>query len=345
MTHDFRHGRGAISNPGNRFEPLEIVHDDGEPLDSHTVYLKDSTKNIIATNDSPDIGFSASINPYRGCEHGCTYCYARPTHEYLGFSAGRDFESKIMVKLDAPKLLRDELSKRSWKPQVIAMSGVTDCYQPVERQLKLTRGCLEVLCEFRNPVAIVTKSGLVTRDIDVLSELSRFNAAAVFVSLPTLDHGLSSLMEPRAARPSKRLDALKQLSDAGIPTGVLIAPIIPGLSEHEIPAILERARQAGATAAGHMILRLPLTVKPVFLDWAKFHFPDRYPKILHHIQSIREGKTNNAEFGKRMTGSGPYAEHIHKLFHTFEKRLGYHRGRLDLCTTEFLRNPRELSLF
>src|SRR5262252_8690683 len=230
------HGRGAGSNPPNRFYKRSVVPDPEaadpeEPL-PRTQFLKDSARSIIARNDSPDIPFETSINPYRGCEHGCVYCYARPFHEYLGFSPGIDFETKILVKEDAPKLLREELSSPKWKPQTIAMSGVTDCYQPVERRLKLTRGCLEVLAEFRNPVAIVTKNNLVTRDIDVLTRLAEVNAVAVFISLTTLDTDLRKVMEPRTSPPAARLAAIRALANAGIPVGVLIAPVIPGLTDH-----------------------------------------------------------------------------------------------------------------
>jgi DNA repair photolyase len=242
--------RGAGSNPPNRFEQISLERDaDWDPEEDplpRTQFLRDRSSTIIAYNQSPDVGFEASINAYRGCEHGCIYCYARPFHEYLGFSSGLDFESRIMVKEEAPKLLRQELSSTKWKPKVIAMSGVTDCYQPIERRLKLTRGCLEVLAEFRNPVAIVTKNLLVTRDIDVLSELARHRAVAVLVSLTTLDTKLRNVMEPRTSPPSARLAAIKALSEAGIPAGALLAPVIPGLTDHEIPALVQAAAEAGA---------------------------------------------------------------------------------------------------
>src|SRR5437899_154980 len=247
--------RGAGSNPPNRFEKLRLERDadwdpEQDPL-PRTQFLKDATSRIITYNDSPDVGFEASINPYRGCEHGCIYCYARPFHEYLGFSSGLDFESKIMVKEDAPKLLRHELSSPKWKPQMIAISGVTDCYQPVERKLKLTRGCLEVLAEFRNPVGIVTKNCLITRDTAVLSELAKYQAAQVFISLTTLDPELRKVMEPRTSPPAARLAAIRDLSQAGVPVGVLLAPMIPGLTDHEIPALVAAAAKAGARTAGY----------------------------------------------------------------------------------------------
>src|SRR5262245_42875560 len=257
-------GRGSASNPKNRFEAIERIpelsddHDDtSSPL---TQFFNDTSKSIIAYNDSPDVGFDASINPYRGCEHGCVYCYARPTHEYLGFSAGLDFETKIMVKENAPELLREQLTARKWQPQVLAISGVTDPYQPSERHLKLTRKCLEVLREFRNPVGIVTKNHLVTRDIDILSELARHKAAAVFVSITTLDPDLARRMEPRASTPELRLDAIGMLARAGVPAGVMVAPIVPGLTDHEMPSIIAAAVNCGAQYSGHVVLRLPHAV-------------------------------------------------------------------------------------
>src|SRR5688572_25773449 len=240
-------GRGASWNPQNRFETLEYVVDDEAERDENapkTLYLRDPSRSIIATNDSPDVGFEASINPYRGCEHGCIYCYARPTHEYLGFSAGLDFESRILVKEDAPELLRRELSSSRWKPQVLAISGVTDPYQPVERRLQLTRRCLQVLADFRNPVVIITKNHLVTRDIDLLGELAEHQAARVFLSVTTLDGNVSRVMEPRASHPTRRLAAIEALARAGVSVGALVAPVIPGLTDHELPSIIAAASQA-----------------------------------------------------------------------------------------------------
>ncbi len=246
------HGRGAHDNPANRFELLHYEPDPDAPPDEMpapvTRFYKDKTRSIIASNDSPDIGFDKSINPYRGCEHGCIYCYARPYHEYLGFSAGLDFETKILVKEDAPQLLRKELSSPKWEPQMVAISGVTDAYQPVERRLQITRRCLEVLAEFRNPVGIITKNHLVTRDADLLAELARHDAAIVYVGVTSLDPDLARMMEPRASAPSGRLAAVRELTAAGVPTGILIAPVIPGLNDHEIPAILAAAKEAGAVS-------------------------------------------------------------------------------------------------
>ncbi len=308
-----------------------------DPL-PRTVFLKDTTQTIIAYNDSPDIGFEASINPYRGCEHGCIYCYARPFHEYLGFSSGLDFETKIMVKENAPELLRKELAAKKWKPQVISMSGVTDCYQPVERKLKLTRRCLEVLAEFRNPVGIVTKNLLVTRDIDVLSELARHNAVAVFISLTTLDSELRSILEPRTSPPVARLRTIKQLADAGIPVGVMLAPMIPGLTDSEIPLLLKAASEAGARFAGYVALRLPFSVAPQFEQWLEKHYPDRKEKVLNQIRSLRGGKLYQADWGKRMSGDGIIADQMGKLFDVARRKYGL-TGRPELSTEAFRRPP------
>src|SRR5689334_9415619 len=311
-------GRGTNENPANRFEKMHYERDPDDAPDEGpapaTLLLLDRTRTIIARNDSPDVGFETSVNPYRGCEHGCIYCYARPFHEYLGFSSGLDFESKIMVKEEAPKLLGAELSSPKWQPKVIALSGVTDPYQPVERRLKLTRGCLEVLAEFRNPVVIITKNHLVTRDIDVLSELARHQAASVVVSVTTLDPELARLMEPRTSTPARRLAAIEALSAAGIPTGVNVAPIIPGLTDSEVPAILKAAAKAGASFAGHTIVRLPYAVKDLFEKWLSDHFPARKEKVLHRIRGVRDGALNDPNFGSRMSGKGVYAEQISALF-------------------------------
>src|SRR6266508_6945170 len=282
--------RGAAENPPNRFEKISLERDpDGNDPDEpapQTQFFKDHSDSIINTNDSPDVGFEASVNPYRGCEHGCIYCYARPFHEYLGFSSGLDFETKIMVKEDAPELLRRELSSPKWTPRVIALSGVTDCYQPVERKLKLTRRCLEVLAEFRNPVAIVTKNHLVTRDIDVLQRLAEHKAAAVFISVTTLDAALTPKLEPRASLPAHRLAAIEALRPAGIQVGVLVAPVIPAVTNHEIPNIISAATAAGARFAGYVTLRLPHGVGPLFEKWLDRHFPDRKEKVLAQVRAM-----------------------------------------------------------
>jgi DNA repair photolyase len=320
-------GRGASHNPANRFETLHYERDpDAAPGDEPapaTQFFRDSTRSIVATNDSPDVGFAASINPYRGCEHGCSYCYARPYHEYLGLSAGIDFETKIMVKEDAPRLLRKELASPRWQPQVLGLSGVTDAYQPIERHLLLTRRCLEVLVEFRNPVAIVTKNHLITRDIDLLCGLAEHNAALACISVTTLDETLAGRMEPRATRPRGRLDAIRALSAAGIPVMVLVAPIVPGLTDHEMPAILTAAREAGALHAGYVMLRLPYGLPEIFGQWLADHYPERRERVWSRLHEVRGGQDNDARFGLRMRGEGPIADAIGTLFRLTVKRLGF----------------------
>ena len=333
------HGRGAANNPSNRFEHITLERDaDWNPEEDPaltTQFLRDRSTTLINYNDSPDIGFEASLNPYRGCEHGCIYCYARPTHEYLGFSAGLDFESRIMVKEHAPELLRRELSSPKWKPQVIAMSGVTDCYQPVERRLKLTRRCLEVLAEFRNPVGIVTKNHLVTRDLDLLGELAKHHAVMVFISVTTLDAGFARKLEPRASLPKHRLAAIETLSRAGVPVGVMVAPIIPALTDHEMPAILSAAAQAGAQGAGYVVLRLPHGLGPLFEEWLARHFPDRKEKVLNRVRALRGGRINDPSFGTRMTGEGVFADQLRDLFAMASRKAGLTRSIPSLSTAAF----------
>ncbi len=319
-------GRGAGGNPPNRFEQISVERDaEWNPEEDpapRTQFLRDLSQSIISYNDSPDISWRAGINAYRGCEHGCSYCYARNTHEYLGFSAGLDFETKIMVKENAPELLRRELASPRWKPQMLAMSGVTDCYQPIERRLQLTRKCLAVLAEFRNPVTIITKNHLVTRDIDLLRELATFQAALVHLSVNSLDSLLARKLEPRAASPKMRLAAIEALAEAGIPVGVLVAPVVPGLNDHEIPAVLAAAKSAGAGWAGTEILRLPLTVAPIFQQWLEENFPEKKEKVLNRIRAIRGGKLNDARFGSRMRGEGIFAEQISQMFHVARRKAG-----------------------
>ncbi len=331
--------RGTTANPPNRFEAIQLERDvdwnpEEDPL-PQTMFLKGNTQSIIAYNDSPDIGFETSVNPYRGCEHGCIYCYARPFHEYLGFSSGLDFETRIMVKENAPELLRAELSSKKWKPQVIMMSGVTDCYQPVERKLKLTRRCLQVLAEFRNPVGLITKNALVTRDIDFLSELARHNAASVFISLTTLDPAIRKVMEPRTSPPAARLQAIRALSDAGIPVGVMLAPMVPGLTDSEIPSLIKAAAEAGAKHAGYVALRLPHAVAPMFEQWLAEHFPDRKEKVLNQLRSMRDGKLYQANWGQRMRGEGIIAEQMEKLFDVACRKYGLNESRPQLSTAAF----------
>ncbi len=333
-------GRGASGNPAGRFERLAVVSeridDDDDRPPRETELFRDTSKSILSYNDSPDVRMAVYLNPYRGCEHGCIYCYARPYHEYLGLSAGMDFESRIFVKENAAALLRKELTAKSWTVQGIGFSGVTDPYQPVERKLRLTRACLGVMAEFRNPVGIVTKSHTVTRDIDLLKELAEHRAAQVMLSITTLDDDIAGVMEPRASRPHRRLAAVRALAAAGIPVGVMVAPIIPGLTDHEVPAILKAAAEAGATTAGRIVVRLPHGVKDLFADWLEAHFPDRKDKVLNRIRAMRDGKLNDPNFGSRMSGEGPFAESIHQMFELHRRRLGLTK-RISLSTEAFRR--------
>ena len=324
-------GRGAAANPRNRFERIEIDFAPGESVAERgdappTELFRDQSKTILSRNDSPDLGFEYSLNPYRGCEHGCIYCYARPTHEYLGFSAGLDFESRILVKERAPELLRKALLSPRWKPRVIVLSGVTDPYQPIERKLRITRRCLEVLAEFRNPVAIITKNHLVTRDLDLLLELNRFEACGVYLSITSVSASLSARMEPRASTPRRRFEALRVLSAAGIPCGVMAAPIIPGLNDEQIPAILEAAAEAGASRAGYILVRLPHGLRELFSDWLATQLPDRRDRVLNRLREARDGELNDPRFHHRMKGGGEYAEQIGRLFETVRRRVGLGGG-------------------
>ena len=335
-------GRGTPENPANRFEPLHVEPDPEGELPSPSVptqFFHDTSRSILTENESPDVGFRYSLNPYRGCEHGCIYCYARPSHEYLGFSAGLDFESRILVKKDAPDLLRRALANPRWNPELIALSGNTDPYQPVERRLELTRGCLQVLCEFRNPVGIITKSALVQRDRDLLAALAADDAAQVFVSITSLDPDLSASLEPRAARPEKRLETVAALASAAIPVGVLVAPVIPGLNDHEVPGILERAAAAGAQTASWILLRLPAPVDGLFEDWLRRNHPRRRQKVLGLIRDTRSGRMSDASFGRRMRGQGPYAEHLAALFRTAARRHGLDRRLPPPSVAAFHRPP------
>jgi DNA repair photolyase len=340
-------GRGAADNPANRFERIHYEPDsDADPLEGPapaTQFYRDNARSIIVSNDSPDVGFEVSINPYRGCQHGCAYCYARPTHEYLGLSAGLDFETKIFVKEEAPELLRRELNARSWRPQALGVCGVTDAYQPIERRLRLTRRCLEVLADFRNPAAIVTKSRLVTRDLDVLQRLARYQAAVVCVSVTTLDGALARVLEPQATTPAGRLAAIEELAAAGVPVGVFVAPVIPGLTDHEIPAILEAAAAAGAQFAGYTMLRLPHPVAELFEGWLQRHFPDRKEKVLGRIRAMRDGKLNDSRFGLRMRGEGVLAEAVRNLFALARRKAGITGRALELSAAAF-RRPSETPL-
>lgn len=343
--------RGAAINPSGRFEQLRVEPDPDAPpeerLDPRTQFFRDAAVTLLTHNDSPDVGFETSINLYRGCEHGCSYCFARPFHEYLGYSAGLDFETKIFVKTEAPALLRAELESPKWKPQIIVMSGVTDCYQPAERHFKLTRACLQILAEYRNPVSIITKSALVTRDIAILQELARHRAVQVNFSVTTLDRELSFAMEPRASAPAHRLRAMAELHRAGIPVGVMAAPMIPGLTDHELPAILEAAAEAGAKTAGYVMLRLPHGVKDVFTDWLDRHQPGKKERILDRVRQMRGGKLYDSAWGQRGVGTGEFAENFRKLFAMSSRRLGLSRSEWALSTADFQRpgEAKQLGLF
>jgi DNA repair photolyase len=342
-------GRGSHLNPPNRFggphhvANLEQVEHDADYLASlhnqPTVYLPDHSRTIVTENNSPDIGFRYSINPYRGCQHGCAYCYARPTHEYLGLNAGLDFETKILVKHAAAELFREFLCKKSWRPEPIALSGVTDPYQPAERQFELTRRCLEVAAEARQPISIITKNALIVRDLDLLGGMAIDNLVHVSMSVTTLDADLARTMEPRTSTPAARLQAVTALRGAGVPVRVLAAPVIPGLNDSEIPAILAAAREAGAHAAGYTLLRLPSTVAPVFLEWLERTQPAQRGKIEGRIRSMRAGKLNDPNFGSRMKGTGELAEQISNLFKLFARKHGLDGELPDYDCTRF-RPPR-----
>ncbi len=327
-----RHGSNI--NPDNRFQTIkqtldyEHLDDDdlavlGNAPEVPIEYISDSSQSVVSENQSPDIPFRYSLNPYRGCIHGCSYCYARPTHEYLGFSAGLDFETKIVVKEQAAKLFRDFLAKPSWKPEPVIFSGVTDCYQPAERQFRLTRQCIEVAIECRLPIGIITKNALVLRDLDLLTELAKLKLIHVAISVTTLDAQLARDMEPRTSIPAARLRAVEQLTAAGIPVRLIVAPIIVGLNDSEIPAILKAGREAGAISAGYQLLRLPHTVLPVFEEWLQRTQPLKAEAILNKIRSTRDGKMNDATFGRRHSGQGVFAEQVRGIFDLFTRKYGY----------------------
>ncbi|QDU70882.1 PA0069 family radical SAM protein [Mucisphaera calidilacus] len=352
-------GRGSALNPGNRFEGRE-VEADGETLDAdlaeqtgeamarhgaclggvlkdeggrtlplrvvETEVFEDDTKSILNRVNSPDLNFRWTLNPYRGCEHGCVYCYARPDHEYLGFSSGLDFETKIVAKPRAAALLRASLGRSSWIAEPIALSGDTDCYQPLEAKLRLTRACLEVMAEARQPVSVITKSRLVLRDVDLLSSLNRFGCVHVAVSLTTLDPRLSGLMEPRAASPAHRLETIRVLSEAGLPVAVMTAPVVPGLNDRELPSLLEAAAEAGARSAGYVLLRLPHQIKALFLDWLERDLPRSAQRIESLIRQTRGGRLYDSAFGVRGRGLGPVAEQIGALFAAMARKHGLDRG-------------------
>ncbi len=336
-----RRGRGAVTNPSGRFEPhAKVAFDDGwqslEELPPFKTYVtEERARKIISRNESPDIGFDRSINPYRGCEHGCIYCYARPTHAYQGLSPGLDFESRLFVKPDAPELLVRELSDPSYRPRTIAMGTNTDPYQPIEKKWQVTRRILEVLRDAGHPVGIVTKSALVLRDIDILSEMAKKNLAKVAVSITTLDHKLARAMEPRAATPQRRLATLRALSNAGIPTAVMVAPIIPAINDAEIERILDAAAAAGVQGAGYVTLKMPFEIKDLFREWLREHFPDKEKHVISLVRDLHGGKDYDSTWGQRQTGSGPYAWSIGRRFELACERLGLNKKRSKLTTAHF----------
>jgi DNA repair photolyase len=345
-------GRASSFNPPNRFEALHLEPFPGEwdendaPQKVPTSYYKDTSRSILAKNDSPDLPFTYSINPYRGCEHGCIYCYARPSHEYLGFSAGLDFETKIMVKTDAPELLARALGKKSWQPQMVAFSGNTDCYQPVERQLGITRKCLEVFFAYRNPISLVTKNALVLRDVDILRDMAALNLVHVMVSITSLDPDLIRSMEPRSSSPSRRLETIETLAASGIPVGVNAAPIIPGMTDEELPAILKAASEHGATSASYILVKLPGSVEPLFLEWLERVVPARAGKIINRIRDTRQGKLHDSRFGTRMTGEGEIARTIANLFEIATRKYNLSQEWSDVSITHFRRRtPDQLEIF
>lgn len=352
-THDAtpppRRGRAAAFNTPNRFERLHVLEDaaaleEDDLRQIQTEFLRDDSKSVLSKNDSPDVPFTYSINAYRGCEHGCIYCYARPSHEYLGFSAGLDFETRIVVKENAPRLLEKAFMKRSWEPQVVVVSGNTDPYQPVERKMELTRRCLEVCLKFGNPVGIITKNHLVTRDIDILSRLAEKNLVHVTISITSLRNDVINVMEPRTSRPARRLDAIRKLAEAGIPVGVNAAPLIPGLTDEELVPILEAAAEHGAGSAGYIVVRLPGPVKELFVDWIQREFPNRADKVLRRIRSIRNGELSDPRFGSRMRGDGEWADLLSNVFKMTCRRLDLNR-RTPLSTNHFQRPGEQLGLF
>jgi DNA repair photolyase len=349
-----RRGRGTLSNASGRYEPVaRIAFDDGwQSLDElppfKTEVQADATRKVITRNESPDISFDRSINPYRGCEHGCVYCFARPTHAYLGLSPGLDFETKLFMKPDAPQLLERELSAASYSPRTIAIGTNTDPYQPIEKKYEIMRSILQVLERAGHPVGIVTKSALVTRDIDILSRMAERNLAKVAISVTTLDPTLARTMEPRAAAPARRLEALRQLSEAGIPTTVMVAPVIPAINDADIERILDAASLAGVRGAGYVMLRLPLEVRDLFKEWLMANYPDRFRHVMKLVREMRGGKDYDSTWGKRQTGEGPYAWLVGRRFEAACERLGLNKNKSRLTTEHFqkpMKGTEQLSLF
>jgi len=344
------HGRGTHVQPKNRFETTlverEFDDDSKSPSSPKTLFYSDPSRSVISHNKNPAVGFEISLNPYRGCEHGCSYCFARPTHEYLGFSSGLDFESKILTKENAPHLLRKELSSKKWAPRTLVMSGVTDPYQPIERNLKITRQCLQILVEFKNPVSLITKNQLIVRDLDYLSELANSQAVMVHLSITTLNSDLALKLEPRASTPLARLRAIEVLAKTGVPVGVMMGPIIPGLTDSEIPSLLESVSSAGAQFANYTILRLPYSVQEIFQNWLEEHFPERKKKVLNRLTDLHRNDLSYQNAFARRNFSGPFAEQIRQSFSLYAKRFQLKRGGPELNTTDFKRvGDAQLSFF
>lgn len=351
---DRRRGRGALSNAPGRFEPhgREAFDDGWQMLEElppfRTSVTPEKARTIINRNESPDVGFDRSINPYRGCEHGCVYCFARPSHAYQGLSSGIDFETRLFAKPDAPELLIKELSRPGYEPRTIALGINTDAYQPIEREWRLTRRILEVLRDFGHPVGIVTKSALILRDLDILAPMAERGLVKVALSVTTLDHKLARIMEPRAATPMRRLDTLRRLGEAGVPTSVMVAPVVPAITDGEVERILDAAAAAGVGDAGYVMLRVPLEIRDLFREWLLAHFPDRYRHVIALLKEMHGGREYDASFGQRMTGSGPYAWSIARRFEIATNRLGLNRRHTRMSTRHFRRPPRageQLSLF
>jgi DNA repair photolyase len=347
MTADTRRlrGRGALSNASSRYDrETRVLVDDGWQNDDElpplkTEVMRDSSRTIITRNNSPDISFSQSINPYKGCEHGCIYCFARPTHAYLGLSPGADFESRLFAKPNAAELLARELSAPGYVPKTIAMGTNTDPYQPTEKRMRITRSILEVLRDFHHPVGIVTKSALILRDLDILGPMAEQGLAKVAVSVTTLDRHLARTMEPRASTPPRRLEAIRALNDAGVPAGVMFAPVIPALNDEELESVLGAAKEAGAVSAGYVLLRLPLEIKDLFREWLETNVPDRAKHVMSLVRQMRGGKDYDSTWHTRMRGAGPYAELIARRFHMAVKRLDLNRESHPLVLNRFKRPP------
>jgi DNA repair photolyase len=351
LPENYHKGRGAQFNPHNRFEQKDYVkqHDEGiddwEDQPQKTTFIVGHPKSIVNKVDSPDLGMAYSLNPYQGCEHGCTYCYARNSHEYWGFSAGLDFERKIIVKTDAPELFKKFLEKKSWDASTISISGNTDCYQPAERKYRITRQLLEIALEYKQPIGMITKNALILRDTDLLAEMAKLNLVSAYMSINSLNEDLRSKMEPRTATSKQRLKVIEELSKAGIPMGVVVAPLVPGLSDHEIPSILKAAASAGAKSAGYTIVRLNGAIAGIFEDWLRKNYPDRFEKVWHSIQSCHAGKVNDSRFGDRMRGDGNIAQMISDNFKLHCRLNHLNETRIELNSSLFQVPKIQLSLF